>query len=159
MAGPEELRRRVVGGNGGTVSRRAVGHIVPGHGKANGGARELPQRSAVLVREKRGREMERRSWTRGTVCSGESRRTLASDCGGCEPYQGLPRRALEAGSRGRSPVKTETLAASSSGRNLQLPRGGAAVGGGAGCAAAAARMLDKGEVTLGCGARVPLVGF
>jgi hypothetical protein len=41
VAGLEELRRRVVGGNGGTAARRAVGHPVPGHDKAKGGIREL----------------------------------------------------------------------------------------------------------------------
>jgi hypothetical protein len=94
------------------------------------------------------------------VRSDEPRQTPASDCGGCEPYQGLPRRALEAGSRGGSSVKTERSAASSSGRHLQLQRGEAAGGGGASCAATIARMGDKREeVALGCGARVPVVGL
>jgi hypothetical protein len=73
--------------------------------------------------------MERRRWTRCTVCSDEPSRTPVSYCGGREPCQGLPRRALEAGSRGGAPVKTERWAVSSSGRKRQLRRGGAAHGG------------------------------
>jgi hypothetical protein len=41
VARPEELRHKVVGGNGGTASRRAVGHPIAGHDKAKGGMREL----------------------------------------------------------------------------------------------------------------------
>jgi hypothetical protein len=93
-------------------------HGVPSGTSSKGGTWELQRRSAVLRREKRGREMERSSWTRGAVCSGEPRRSSPSYCGGCEPSQGLPRRALEAGSCGGAPVKTERWTASFSGRKL-----------------------------------------
>jgi hypothetical protein len=64
---------------------------VPGHGMVNGGAREQPRRNAVLVRAKRGQEVERRGGVHEAELSGELSRAPASNSHQREPYHGLSR--------------------------------------------------------------------
>jgi hypothetical protein len=62
----------------------------------NGGAWEQLRRSVVLMRVKRGREVERRGGVHGAELSGEFGHAPASDSRRREPYHGLPRRARDA---------------------------------------------------------------
>jgi hypothetical protein len=71
---------------------------VPGHGMTNGGAREQPRCSAVLVCVKRAREVEWRGGVHGAELSGELEHAPVSDSRLREPYHGLLRRAQ--GARG-----------------------------------------------------------
>jgi hypothetical protein len=61
VAGSEELRRRVVGGNGGTASRRVIGHLVPGPTRQ----KEVPGSYSCAVRCSCARKAGER-WSGGT---------------------------------------------------------------------------------------------
>jgi hypothetical protein len=96
---------------------------IPDHSMVNGGAWEPPRHSAMLVRLKRGLEVERREGVHGVELSGELGCAPASDSCGRDPYHDKPRRAWDAWGGSSAQGRMQWLAMSGGGRDGKRRRG------------------------------------